>query len=161
MRVLSKALVVVQRQTPVKRGFSKALERPPRNPRKAEQTGLRQSRNPEPGELMLFHLCSSQVLPPPSCCSLPHPSRPALLTSHQVLNLPALTVSRQTETERAALIFAGRPHTIPQDTPHSPETWVGTLSWKRVGDRRVPGALPLPPSICWSTTRSLGLWDAR
>ena len=151
-RVLSKALVVVQRQTPVKRGFSKALERPPRNPRKAEQTGLGQSRNPEPGELMLFHLRSSQVLPPPSRCSLPHPSRPALRTSHRAMNLPALTVSRQRQCG---------PHTIPQDTPHSPETWVGTLSQKRVGDRRVPGALPLPPPICWSTTRSLGLWDAR
>ena len=117
MRVLSKALVVVQRQTPVKRGFSKALERPPRNPRKAEQTGLRQSRNPEQGELMLFYLCSSQVLPPPSCCSLPHPSRPALLTSHQVLNLPALTVSRQTETE--------------QDSPASPQ-WAWVLHKKHL-----------------------------
>lgn len=46
LSVLSKTLLVVQRQAPVKLGFSKALERPPRNPRKAEQTGLRQSRNP-------------------------------------------------------------------------------------------------------------------
>ena len=97
MSVLSKTLVVAQRWAPVKRGFSKALERAPRDGEKLSKQASGRAEIQEPWELILFHVCLFRGDRHPLHVPLSWPA----LGSHpaQVLSLPTLTASRERQSD--------------------------------------------------------------